>query len=113
MELFEVCGEPPHTNFLFLGDYVDRGYNSLECLCYILALKIKFRDRVTILRGNHESCEINRIYGFYDECFRKYEDEKVWKMFTEVFMCLPLSARVENSIFCLHGGLSPNLQKLD
>jgi len=75
MELFKICGEPPNSNFLFLGDYVDRGNNSVECFCYILALKVKYRDRVTILRGNHESCEINRIYGFYDECFKKYGDE--------------------------------------
>jgi serine/threonine-protein phosphatase 2A catalytic subunit len=113
MELFKICGAPPHTNFLFLGDYVDRGNNSVECFCYILSLKIKYRDRITILRGNHESCEINRIYGFYDECFKKYGNERVWKMFTDVFMCLPLSAVVENRIFCLHGGLSPGLNKLD
>lgn len=109
MELFKITGEPPHTNFLFLGDYVDRGNNSLECFCYVLALKVKYRERVTLLRGNHESCEINKIYGFYDECFKKYGDERVWKMFTDVFMCLPLTAIVENSIFCLHGGLSPGI----
>lgn len=113
MELFKISGEPPHTNLLFLGDYVDRGNNSLECFCYVLALKVKYRERVTLLRGNHESCEINKIYGFYDECFKKYGDERIWKMFTDVFMCLPLTALVENSVFCLHGGLSPGIQKLD
>ena len=113
MELFKICGEPPHTNFLFMGDYVDRGNHSLECLCYILALKVKFRDRVTLLRGNHESIEINRIYGFYDECFKKYGNERIWKLFTDVFMCLPVTALVDNKIFCLHGGLSPSLNKLD
>jgi serine/threonine-protein phosphatase 2A catalytic subunit len=109
MEIFKICGEPPHTNFLFLGDYVDRGNNSLECFAYILALKAKYRSRVTILRGNHESCEINKIYGFYDECFKKYGDERVWKLFTDIFMCLPLAALVESRIFCLHGGLSPGI----
>ena len=113
LELFRICGEPPYSNFLFLGDYVDRGNNSVECFCLVLALKLKFRDRVTLLRGNHESCEINKIYGFYDECFKKYGNEKVWKLFTDVFMCLPLSALVEGKIFCLHGGLSPALSKLD
>lgn len=113
MELFKISGEPPHTNLLFLGDYVDRGNNSLECFCYVLALKVKYRERVTLLRGNHESCEINKIYGFYDECFKKYGDEWIWKMFTDVFMCLPLTALVENSVFCLHGGLSPGIQKVD
>lgn len=113
MELFKICGEPPHTNFLFMGDYVDRGNHSLECFCLVLALKVRFRDRVTLLRGNHESCEINKIYGFYDECFKKYGTEKVWKLFSEVFMCLPLTALVENKIFSLHGGLSPGLSKID
>ena len=113
MELFKICGEPPHTNFLFMGDYVDRGNHSLECLCLVLALKVRFRDRMTLLRGNHESCEINKIYGFYDECFKKYGTEKVWKLFTEVFMCLPLCALIEDKIFSLHGGLSPQLSKID
>lgn len=113
MELFKVCGDLPHTNFLFLGDYVDRGNNSVECFSLVLALKVKYKDRITLLRGNHESCEINKIYGFYDECFKKYGNERVWKMFSDIFMCLPLSALVENKIFCLHGGLSPALKQLD
>ena len=113
MELFRVCGEPPCTNFVFMGDYVDRGNNSVECFCLVLALKVRFRDRVTMLRGNHESCEINKVYGFYDECFRKYGNERVWRLLTEVFMCLPLAALVAGKIFCLHGGLSPALNRLD
>lgn len=113
LELFKICGEPPHTNFLFLGDYVDRGNHSVESFCLVLALKVRYRDRMTLLRGNHESCEINKIYGFYDECFKKYGTERVWKLFTDVFMCLPLSAIIEDKIFCLHGGLSPSLAKLD
>lgn len=113
LELFRVCGEPPYTNLLFLGDYVDRGNNSLECFCLVLALKVRFRDRITILRGNHESCEINKVYGFYDECFKKYGNERIWILFTEVFACLPLAAVVEGKIFCLHGGLSPSLSSVD
>lgn len=113
MEMFKICGEAPDTNFLFLGDYVDRGNNSVECFCLVLALKVRYRERVTLLRGNHESCEINKIYGFYDECFKKYGNEKVWKDFTDIFMCLPLAALVEGKIFCLHGGLSPSLTSLD
>ena len=113
MELFKVCGDLPQTSFLFMGDYVDRGNNSVECFSLVLALKVKYKDRITLLRGNHESCEINKIYGFYDECFKKYGNERVWKMFSDIFMCLPLSALVENKIFCLHGGLSPALAQLD
>ena len=113
MEMFKVTGQPPHANLLFLGDYVDRGNDSIECFCYILALKVRYRKRITILRGNHESCDINKIYGFYDECFKKYNNERVWKLFTGVFQCLPLSAIVNNQIFCLHGGLSPSIKTID
>lgn len=113
LELFKMCGEPPFNNFLFMGDYVDRGNNSVECFCLIMALKVRYPDRITMLRGNHESCDINRIYGFYDEVEKKYGTDKVWKDLTSVFHVLPLSALVDNQIFCVHGGLSPNLEKID
>jgi len=96
-----------------MGDYVDRGFNSVETLLYILLLKIKHKSRITILRGNHENREINKLYGFYDECHKKYNTDAVWKMFTEVFQCLPLAAVINGSIFCLHGGLSPEIETLD
>ena len=96
-----------------MGDYVDRGNNSVECFCLVLALKVRFKERITILRGNHESNEINKIYGFYDECLKKYGNERVWKLFTDIFTVLPLAATVENKIFCVHGGLSPDLHKID
>lgn len=92
---------------------MDRGNNSVECFQLMLALKVRYKDRITILRGNHESCEINRLYGFYDECLKKYGSERVWKSFTDVFTCLPLAAMVDNKIFCVHGGLSPKLTKID
>ena len=75
-----------------MGDYVDRGFNSVETLLYVLLLKIKHRNRITILRGNHENREINKLYGFYDECLKKYNTDLVWKLFTEVFQCLPVAA---------------------
>jgi serine/threonine-protein phosphatase 2A catalytic subunit len=113
MQIFQICGALPETNFLFLGDYVDRGYSSVECFCYLLIMKVKFRSRVVLLRGNHESLEINKSYGFYDECFRKYNTEQAWLTLSEIFMFLPLAATVENQFFCLHGGLSPDCQKLN
>ena len=96
-----------------MGDYVDRGFNSVETFLYIILLKLKYKSRITILRGNHENREINKLYGFYDECLKKYGTDLIWKCFTEVFQCLPVSASIENQIFCLHGGLSPEIESLD
>jgi len=95
MELFKIGGTPPDTNYLFMGDYVDRGSHSVETVSLIFALKVRYKDRMTILRGNHENMEINKIYGFYDECFKKYGNENVWKYFTDVFLYLPLTALIE------------------
>lgn len=78
-----------------------------------MCLKVRYKDRVFILRGNHESRQITQVYGFYDECLRKYGSPNVWKYFTDVFDYLPLTAVVENQIFCLHGGLSPSIDTLD
>ena len=113
MELFRIGGECPNTNYLFMGDYVDRGYYSVEVVTLLVALKVRFRDRIFILRGNHESRQITQVYGFYDECLRKYGTANVWKYFTDLFDYLPLTAVVENQIFALHGGLSPSLDTLD
>jgi serine/threonine-protein phosphatase 2A catalytic subunit len=113
MELFRIGGKVPDTNYLFMGDYVDRGYYSVESVTILIALKVRFRERITITRGNHESRQITQVYGFYDECLRKYGNVNVWKSFTDLFDLLPLSALIEGQIFCLHGGLSPTLETLD
>ena len=112
LRLFEYGGFPPEANYLFLGDYVDRGKQSLETICLLLAFKIKYPENFFILRGNHECASINRIYGFYDECKRRY-NIKMWKTFTDCFNCLPVAAIVDEKIFCCHGGLSPELQQID
>eukprot|EP00826_Nyctotherus_ovalis_P053208 TRINITY_DN687_c0_g1_i11.p1 TRINITY_DN687_c0_g1~~TRINITY_DN687_c0_g1_i11.p1 ORF type:complete len:251 (+),score=58.80 TRINITY_DN687_c0_g1_i11:93-845(+) len=112
LELFKIGGKPPETNYLFMGDYVDRGLHSLETATLLVLLKVRYRDRITILRGNHESRQITQVYGFYDECLRKYGNTSVWKSFTDLFDYLPLTALVEGKVFCLHGGLSPSIDNM-
>eukprot|EP00035_Acanthoeca_spectabilis_P020677 m.434102 g.434102 ORF g.434102 m.434102 type:complete len:304 (+) comp17661_c0_seq1:174-1085(+) len=112
-ELFRIGGDVPHTNYLFMGDYVDRGYYSVETVSLLVALKVRYPQRIFILRGNHESRQITQVYGFYDECLRKYASPAAWTYFTDIFDYLPLTGLVENQIFCLHGGLSPSVEMLD
>ena len=113
VELFRIGGKSPDTNYLFMGDYVDRGYYSVETVSLLMALKVRHPTRLTILRGNHETRQITQVYGFYDECLRKYGTPNIWRAFTDLFDYLPMTALVENTIFCLHGGLSPSIDTLD
>jgi len=112
LRLFEYGGYPPESNYLFLGDYVDRGKQSLETIALLLAYKIKYPENFFLTRGNHECASINRIYGFYDECKRRYSI-KLWKIFTDCFNCLPIVALLDEKIICMHGGLSPELENVD
>ncbi|CAG9332745.1 unnamed protein product [Blepharisma stoltei] len=112
IQLFEIGGNPPDINYLFLGDFVDRGYDSVETFTYLLCLKIRYPKRVFLTRGNHESEQITLTYGFYDECMRKYGSAKVWNILTDLFNYIPLAALVDNQIFCVHGGLSPDIKQI-
>jgi serine/threonine-protein phosphatase 4 catalytic subunit len=92
---------------------VDRGFYSVETFLLLLALKVRYPDRITLIRGNHESRQITQVYGFYDECQRKYGSSNVWRWCCEVFDYLALGAIVDGRVFCVHGGLSPVLQAID
>ena len=107
-EVFKRGGDIAENSYLFLGDFVDRGYHSLETFLLLLCYKVRFPERITLLRGNHESRQITQVYGFYDESLRKYQSAEVWKICNEIFDLLPLAAVINQKIFCVHGGLSPN-----
>lgn len=112
IRLFEMCGFPPSSNYLFLGDYVDRGKQSLETILLLLCYKLKYPENFFLLRGNHECANVTRVYGFYDECKRRC-NVKIWKTFVDCFNTLPIASVVAGKIFCVHGGLSPALSHMD
>ncbi|KAH9977820.1 Metallo-dependent phosphatase-like protein [Lactifluus volemus] len=103
MELFKIGGTCPETNYIFIGDFVDRGFYSVETFLLLLALKVRYPDLT----------QITQVYGFYDECQRKYGSSNVWRWCCEVFDYLALGAIVDGRVFCVHGGLSPALQTID
>ncbi|ORX48762.1 Metallo-dependent phosphatase [Hesseltinella vesiculosa] len=112
LRLFQMSGFPPESNYLFLGDYVDRGKQSLETMLLLLCYKIKYPETFFLLRGNHENQSVTKVYGFYDECKRRL-NVRAWRLFVNVFNTLPVAALVGDKIFCVHGGLSPHLTSLD
>jgi len=113
VELFRKGGEIPKTSYVFMGDFVDRGHHSVETLQLLLCYKARYPQSITLLRGNHECRQVTQVYGFYDECFRKYGSANAWKYCTEVFDYLTLACVIDGSILCVHGGLSPVISTLD
>lgn len=113
LELFRQGGEVPATNYVFMGDFVDRGHHSVETLQLLLCLKARYPAAITLLRGNHECRQVTQVYGFYDECFRKYGSANAWKYCTEVFDYFALAAVIDGRVLCVHGGLSPRIVTLD
>jgi len=113
LELFKQGGEIPHHNYVFMGDFVDRGRHSVETLQLLLCYKARYPECITLLRGNHECRQVTQVYGFYDECFRKYGSANAWKYCTEVFDYFALAAVIDSRVLCVHGGLSPRISTID
>ncbi|EYC19898.1 hypothetical protein Y032_0023g771 [Ancylostoma ceylanicum] len=113
LRLLDRAGFPPFVNYLFLGDYVDRGQQNLECIALFFCYKIKYPGNFFILRGNHECSPINRVYGFFEECNRRYQSTRLWLQFQDAFATLPFTALVSGRILCMHGGLSPKLKSME
>lgn len=109
LRIFILSSPPPASRFLFLGDYVDRGQFSIEIIALLFALLVKFPQHIFLIRGNHEFGAVNAIYGFKSEIERIYSNPNLYERFNETFNWIPLTAKIGNSIFCVHGGISPDL----
>jgi len=112
-QLFDAAGSPKENRFLFMGDYVDRGNQSILTFAYLAALKLKYPENIYLLRGNHESRQVNAMYGLYSESFSTYGHYGIWNLCNEVFDLLPMAAVVSNEVFAVHGGLSPQLPLIE
>jgi diadenosine tetraphosphatase ApaH/serine/threonine PP2A family protein phosphatase len=112
LHILQRFGLPPTSRYLFLGDYIDHGPDSIGVICLVLALKCKWPNDVYLLRGNHEFMHVNEAYGFRAEILARYNDDSLWQTLQKIFSWMPLAAVVGGSLFCVHGGISPSLESL-
>jgi protein phosphatase len=112
LRVFRRYSYPPKQCYLFLGDYVDRGNNSIETILLLYALKVLFPASVFLLRGNHECEAVSKTYGFKEECNTYFKKRRTYHRICQTFAQLPIAAVLNDHIFCVHGGLSPSIQFL-
>ncbi|CAN1831936.1 Serine/threonine-protein phosphatase BSL3 [Linum perenne] len=112
MRLFDEYGAPSTADYLFLGDYVDRGQHSLETIALLLALKVEYPNNVHLIRGNHEAADINALFGFRIECGER-DGIWVWHRINRLFNWLPLAALIEKKIICMHGGIGRSINHVE
>jgi serine/threonine-protein phosphatase 2B catalytic subunit len=112
LNMMQKAGEPGTINYLFLGDYVDRGILGIEVVLFLIALKLCEPKTVVLLRGNHESRNMTEAFTFREEVLERF-DLEVYDLFMEVFDALPVSALIAKKYLAMHGGISPDLQKLE
>lgn len=107
--LFEATGNKDKDKYLFMGDYVDRGKFSLNTFIYLCCLKLKYPNNYFLLRGNHESRQVNQMYGFLAECTSQFGHSGIWMLCNGTFDLLPMAALIDHEIFAVHGGISPDM----
>ncbi|KAE9587877.1 hypothetical protein Lal_00002689 [Lupinus albus] len=122
MRLFDEYGAPStagdiaYIDYLFLGDYVDRGQHSLETIILLLSLKVEYPKNVHLIRGNHEAADINALFGFRIECIERMGERDgiwTWHRINRLFNWLPLAALIEKKIICMHGGIGRSINHVE